>query len=294
MRRELFRKEFLDKYMRSWARAPCYIGGHTIDDGEASFIKQAWYHPATQAAIDDAFGAALKPLRRHCDVGYVNVQLGKGGSAAIYDYTETPAKPEPVTEKIESANTQWDDVPIDAWHRDQVPAVCVVMLSDTSTMEGGETAIQKADGTIIKARGANLGGAVIMQGGNLPHAAMRASNCSERVSMVTSYSFADPDLDDSRCTLKTADTVNEDMASIRYAHMDYKLKKLRDRIDLAIQRLESQRAAGAAPDRDEIEPWVKEQVRFLKQTSWEIFERAPNYMEKEVPEHVFREYLCDV
>lgn len=29
LRREVFRKEFLDKYMRSWERAPCYIGGHT-------------------------------------------------------------------------------------------------------------------------------------------------------------------------------------------------------------------------------------------------------------------------
>jgi len=29
MRRELFQKEFLDKYMRTWDRAPCYIGGHS-------------------------------------------------------------------------------------------------------------------------------------------------------------------------------------------------------------------------------------------------------------------------
>jgi len=264
---------------------------------EASFIKQAWYHPATQAAIDDAFGTALKPLRRHCDVGYVNVQLSEGGPAAIYDYTEVPAVPKPAMankDNDESLKSKWDDVPIDAWHRDQVPAVCVVMLSDTSTMAGGETAIRKADGTILKARGANLGGAVLMQGGNLPHAAMRASNCTERVSMVTSYSFADPDLDDSRCTLKTADTVNEDMASIRYAHMDYKLRKLRDRLDTALQRLDLQRASGATPDRNEIEPWVREQISFLKQTSWELFERAPNYMEREVPDEVLREYLSDV
>lgn len=33
MRRELFRKEFLDKYMRVWNRAPCYIAGHTTDEG---------------------------------------------------------------------------------------------------------------------------------------------------------------------------------------------------------------------------------------------------------------------
>ena len=33
IRRELFQKEFLDKYMRSWKRAPCYIGGHVNHDG---------------------------------------------------------------------------------------------------------------------------------------------------------------------------------------------------------------------------------------------------------------------
>ena len=61
-----------------------------------------------------------------------------------------------------------------------------MMLSDTSTMDGGETAIRMGNGQIIKARGANPGGAVLMQGGNLEHSALRASNCAERVSMVTS------------------------------------------------------------------------------------------------------------
>ena len=77
-------------------------------------------------------------------------------------------------------------MPIDGWHKDQVPVVCVLMLSDISNMEGGETAIKTGNGSLVKARGANFGGAVLMQGGNLEHAALRASNCSERVSMVTS------------------------------------------------------------------------------------------------------------
>ena len=42
-------------------------------------MKQAWNHPATQAAIDQAFGTARKPLQRHCDLRYVNVQLGSDG-----------------------------------------------------------------------------------------------------------------------------------------------------------------------------------------------------------------------
>lgn len=185
-------------------------------------------------------------------------------------------------------------MPIDAWHKDQVPAVCVMMLSDTSTMDGGETAIRTGTGALIKARGANLGGAVLMQGGNLEHAAMRASNCAERVSMVTSYSFADPDFDDSRTTLKSADVTNEDMSSLKYAHLDYKLNRLRDRVNLACERVAKQRAEGATPDREEIEDWVKEQITFLRQTAWELFERTPTYCGLEVPDGALQAYLPDV
>ncbi|KAL7754707.1 hypothetical protein ACKLNR_015377 [Fusarium oxysporum f. sp. zingiberi] len=294
MRREIFRKEFLDKYMRSWSRAPCYIGGHSANSEEASFIKQAWYHPATQAAIDEAFGTGLKPLERHCDIGYANVQLGEGGTAGVYKYNEIPAKPQPPSKAATGiSKSQWDDVPIDGWHKDQVPVVCVVMLSDISNMQGGETAIRTGQGNLIKARGANLGGAVLMQGGNLEHAALRASNCSERVSMVTSYCFANPDLDDSRTTLKSADFENEDMNALKYAHLDYKLKRLRDRVNLACERVARQRAGNAELNRDEIDEWVKEQVGFLKQTSWELFERDESLMGLEMPDGILRDYLED-
>ncbi|EGU86513.1 hypothetical protein FOQG_12858 [Fusarium oxysporum f. sp. raphani 54005] len=294
MRREIFRKEFLDKYMRSWSRAPCYIGGHSANSEEASFIKQAWYHPATQAAIDEAFGTGLKPLERHCDIGYANVQLGEGGTAGVYKYNEIPAKPQPPSKAATGiSKSQWDDVPIDGWHKDQVPVVCVVMLSDISNMQGGETAIRTGQGNLIKARGANLGGAVLMQGGNLEHAALRASNCSERVSMVTSYCFANPDLDDSRTTLKSADFENEDMNALKYAHLDYKLKRLRDRVNLACERVARQRAGNAELNRDEIDGWVKEQVGFLKQTSWELFERDESLMGLEMPDGILRDYLED-
>lgn len=223
------------------------------------------------------------------------MQLGADGLEGVYNITDTPAKPLPPSETAtEIAKSEWDDVLIDGWHKDQVPVVCVMMLSDTSTMDGGETAVKMGNGTTLKARGANLGGAVIMQGGNLEHAALRASNCVERISMVTSYSFADPDFDDSRTTLKSADVVNEDMSSLKLAHLDYKLQRLRDRVNLACERVARQRAEGATPDREEIEGWVKEQILFLKQASWEIFERAPNYLGLEIPDGTLREYLAEV
>lgn len=257
-------------------------------------MKQAWYHPATQAVIDDAFGAALKPLPRENDVAYVNVQLGAEGTAGVYKYTEVPAKPLPPSESAAAiAKSEYDNVPVDSWHKDQVPVVCVLMLSDTSTMEGGETALKIGGGQVIKARGASIGGAVMMQGGHTEHAAMRATNCPERISMVTSYCFADPDADDSRTTLKSVDIINDDVPALCNIYLEYKLNRLRGRLDLALERIQQQRAAGLPPQRDDVDAWIKEQVRFLKQSSWELFERFPKYGAEETPEGLLTHYLCD-
>ncbi|KAK9312648.1 hypothetical protein V1524DRAFT_243463 [Lipomyces starkeyi] len=295
IRRELFRKEFLDKYMRSWSRAPCYISGYANHENQGTFIKQAWHHPATQAVINEAFGAALKPLPREADLGYVNVQLGVEGLPGVYKYTEEPAKPLPPSEAAATiASSEYDNTPVDAWHKDMVPVVCVLMLSDTSTMEGGETAIKKGDGSIIKARGAKMGGAVLMQGGYTEHAALRATNCPERVSMVTSYCFADPDADDSCTTLRSFDPVNDDKPTLWNVYLEYKLKRLRNRIDSVLEKLDKKKQKGEIPIREEVEPWINEQVTFLKMTSFELFERVPNYLLKEVPDDVLRSYLSDV
>lgn len=43
-----------------------------------------------------------------------------------------------------------------SWHYDSFPFVCVTMLSDCTDMKGGETAILKGDGEIIKVRGPTM------------------------------------------------------------------------------------------------------------------------------------------
>jgi hypothetical protein len=50
-----------------------------------------------------------------------------------------------------------DDMkPIVDWHTDSYPFVCVTMLSDCTTMIGGETALRKADRSIVKIRGPHM------------------------------------------------------------------------------------------------------------------------------------------
>lgn len=81
------------------------------------------------------------------------------------------------------------------------------------------------------------------------------------------------------------------MNALKYAHLDYKLKRLRDRVNLAWERVARQRAGNIEMDREEVDGWVREQVAFLKQTSWELFERDANLMGQEMPEGILRNYL---
>jgi hypothetical protein len=46
-----------------------------------------------------------------------------------------------------------DDDAIVGWHRDSYPFVCVLMMSDTTGMVGGETALRTGTDEIKKVRG---------------------------------------------------------------------------------------------------------------------------------------------
>ncbi|KAM0420990.1 hypothetical protein ACHAPT_011233 [Fusarium lateritium] len=292
IRREVFQRSFLDKYMRSWERAPCVITGHSVNKEDGTFMKQAWNHPITRAAVNLAFGAELKLQSGDSDMGYINVQLGPEGLPGVYKTTEEPAQP--LSELDTSQMSEFDSVPVDAWHKDQTPVVLVLMLSDTSTMVGGETAVRTGDGTIIKSRGAAIGGAVIMAGGYLEHAALRAENCSERLSMVNSYTYQNPNADDSATTLKGIHINSDSHPRWKNNIMAQKLTRLRDRCDSAILAIERRQDNGETPDREEVEDWLKDQIYMLKHTAWEMFERIPNYVGKEIPEGALKEYLSDI
>ena len=55
------------------------------------------------------------------------------------------------------AGCPWeDDQPIVDWHTDSYPFVAVTMLSDCTTMVGGETALRTGTGDILKVRGPQM------------------------------------------------------------------------------------------------------------------------------------------
>jgi hypothetical protein len=112
--------------------------------------------------------------------------------------------------------------------------------------------------------------------------------------MVTSYSFVNPDLDDSGTSLRSMTPEKHDTKFINQHFLLHKLERLRARIDNAIEKVKEENANDEEVKREDVEPWVEEQIKFLKQTSWELFERYPKYFTKDVPEGVVQSYLSHV
>jgi hypothetical protein len=82
--------------------------------------------------------------------------------------------------------------PVVGWHRDSYPFVCVLMLSDTKDMIGGETCLRNGKGKLVKIAGPQMGSAVVLQGRYIDHVALRALGSKERITAVTSYRPKDP------------------------------------------------------------------------------------------------------
>jgi hypothetical protein len=92
------------------------------------------------------------------EISRTNVQLGSSGLDGV---RATPVEPPIATPEAmerfeeEKANVRGvtDQLkPIIEWHKDSHSFVCVVMLSDAQHMRGGETELQRADGTTIKVK----------------------------------------------------------------------------------------------------------------------------------------------
>ncbi|KAK6076880.1 hypothetical protein SCUP234_06949 [Seiridium cupressi] len=289
IRREAFRREFLDKYMKTYGEKDyTIIRGYGNVKGDGVFIKQAMTHPITQAAVNSAYGHALRLQIGEVALGYINVQLGEGGVTSPYELPEMPMKPKDAVGSVEEEEI------LDMWHKDMTPVVLVLMLSDTSTMLGGDTVIKMGNGQIVKVRGASVGGAVMMTGGYLLHSAVRVQNCGERLSLVNSYCFNDPNADDTATSLRSFNPKCESIIKARNTIMIQKLTRMRERCNVAMKWIEERNEEGETADREKVESWVKDQINLLKHMSWEMFERVPNYIGQDLPPNVFGEYLADV
>lgn len=108
----------------------------TDDFRHGKFIFEAWKHPETLAIMSKIAGVELVPVMDY-EIGHINMSVP--GSKQQYDKNAL------ISEDDEEA--------IVGWHRDSYPFVCVLMMSDTTNMIGGETALRTGTGEIKKVRG---------------------------------------------------------------------------------------------------------------------------------------------
>lgn len=159
-RRELFSKDVLDNCLYQTRKGSVQLRG--MAPRFAPFINSFWKSKEVLEIVSRLAGVELVPVVDH-EICHTNVQVGPEG---IEGAKKTPVTPPEATEESVKELQEWNkanqaveptesDNPnkmVVPWHRDSHPFVCVVMLSDTRRMTGGETELMKGDGSTIKVR----------------------------------------------------------------------------------------------------------------------------------------------
>ncbi|KAJ4134667.1 hypothetical protein NW768_004263 [Fusarium equiseti] len=128
----------------------------------APFPHALWKSPEVQNAVSAVAGIGLVHAFGY-EIGHMNLFFGDGED-----------------DKDTNNNLGF------SWHHDSFPFVCVTMVSDCSDMKGGETAILKSDGEVLKVRGPAVVTAVLLQGRYIKHATLKAIG-KERISFITAF-----------------------------------------------------------------------------------------------------------
>ncbi len=120
----------------------------------APFVYDAWKNPETLAIISKIAGVELV-TEMDFEIAHINISVKSEKQKAEELEAFMDKK---LTEDDEGiAGCPWeDDKPIVDWHTDSYPFVCVTMLSDCTSMIGGETALRTGDGEVVKVRGPQM------------------------------------------------------------------------------------------------------------------------------------------
>ncbi|CDM29341.1 unnamed protein product [Penicillium roqueforti FM164] len=271
-RRALFQKNVIDKC----ASSP-FPGTLVLRDAvkQSKFVNDFWRHPETMRIVSEAVGVPLEVVMP-TEIGHTNIQV-EGTTIAEM---ASNLKAEPAVEKLElSLEDRTYDPLKDAsaiipWHYDSYPYVCVLMLSDTEGMIGGETYIKKGDGEVQKVEGPQIGHAVMLQGGEVCHLAARAKGVKERISTITSYRSTMPNVYDSSYITNVRPYA--DTTSLYPEWTQYRLRKLRDELTHYLDEMEKDEEP--AKERKDIQSLIDQQIDYLRRTSRQMVE--PEYTQR--------------
>lgn len=258
MRNDLLSAPVQENCVYSWERAPYTVRGFAPKYSQ--FIYDALTHPLVMEAISRAAGIDLVQGLDY-EVGHTNIQLGAKGAEGVRDLSCIPAAPLPESERLPPS--AFDDRPIDDWHHDCMPFVAVLMLSDTTGMLGGETAIRAKDGSTHVVPGPALGKVVVMQGQKLLHAALRSVNCPERIAFATSLRPRDPMVPDAS-TLRNM-VKQSNLAELRSQYSKYRLENLQQRFQVMRSKFDERDV-----DADEVINFAEDQIAWLETTINEL------------------------
>ncbi|OBA22148.1 hypothetical protein METBIDRAFT_77619 [Metschnikowia bicuspidata var. bicuspidata NRRL YB-4993] len=178
----------------------CAMRGY-VSDGRTvhtPFTHAAWTHPETMQLISTMAGVDLQVVMDH-EIAHVNVGITDPHTAARQRSLHEAEQRERLfrgTQKDADADAPGPagdaEIPaIVGWHHDAYPFVCVLMLSDTTDMVGGETYLRMGDGQLARVAGPQKGHAAVLQGRLIRHLAPKPVGATERITMVTSYRARD-------------------------------------------------------------------------------------------------------
>lgn len=272
LRSDLFRPSILQKHMYRDNKDPGIykIRGYGKD---APFVYSAWKNPQLLAACSKAAGVELEVVFDY-EIGHINVQLPKVEGEEGNDILERlppaiPPKQDIVVDERAKEAATTDEGHLTAWHNDSYPWVCVVMLSDPTGMVGGETALRKGDGCLLKVRGPEVGSAVMMQGGLINHVALKALGNGERITMVTSFRPRNALAYDSSNLGNVKQVSNHDVLFKQWA--TYRAENIAKR---ALMFQESLIGLDAEGIKRVTKEWTEEQIEYLKVTSMELTDQG--------------------
>ncbi|KAF8513187.1 hypothetical protein BU17DRAFT_95688 [Hysterangium stoloniferum] len=260
IRGELFHPDTLSNHLFSDTLNPSVLRGFCPE--RAPFTHAAWTHPAVQQRINDAAGIDLTTVMDY-EIGHTNVQLGPRGWAGLKPEPDLPDTAGALGKKEEIVPTL---MVTPNWHKDSYPFVCILMLSESSHLQGGRTVLRRMDGSNEFCDLPPIGYAMVLQGGHIVHAVSPTDTTQERISMVTSYRPADAFTKDIS-VLKTVRTMSS-VASLHRQWCQYRMKVVARRADAMAAKLSEPGYTGCVEE--EMGKFVVDQSEYLANTWGEM------------------------
>ncbi|CDK25501.1 unnamed protein product [Kuraishia capsulata CBS 1993] len=270
MRAEILRTEVFEKWARysysSTTGLDCVIRGYA--KYTCPFTYAAWTHPETVKAVSLMAGVELQVIMDY-EVAHINIAM-KSKEDADNQIIEAKRK--------SNMNDEYDDkIPaVVGWHNDSYPFVCVLMLSDTTAMIGGETLLKMGNGKIVPTPGPSKGKAVILQGREISHLAPIPLGYTERITAVTSYRAKDATKPDMSVlsTVKPEISFGSMYNEFYPEWIEYRMNLIKERCDLLTTKVNSDLKAGKTFAKDDAMKTLKEMDAYLHKT-WKEMEVTP-------------------